>query len=435
MSVRVRWPGGAVVVVLGSLATPALAASDGAFTLEGPVAAPLIAGQRPWTRPGALPAAAVYLSKGDHLLGGLRLRSGILPGVADDERAGFVSLTLAGRWRPFLPVGRSMLTEGAWVEGVAGVNLTGGKPRPTAEGAIGYGFRIGAATLGPALRFLQSWERSGSRDISVALVGLDLAFSTKATFRSGPPPVLVHADARRLPQDRDKDGIVDIDDKCPLEAEDQDGFEDLDGCPEPDNDHDGIADADDKCPNQPENINGFEDSDGCPEPDRDRDGIADAVDKCPDEPEVVNGIDDSDGCPDQGVIQMVDNRIVLDATVLFDQDRARVRTAARAHLTAIVTLWHQHPEWERMIIEGHTDARGPDRYNDWLSAERAARVKKALVGMGVPAEKMEVKGMGRSHPVDTSDSEEAHRRNRRVEFVIVGPGHPATAATGSPGSH
>src|SRR4051794_8355068 len=126
MSVRVRWPGGALVLVLGSLASPAMAASDGAFTLEGPLAAPLVDGQRPWTRPGALPAAAVYLSKGDHLLGGLRLRSGILPGIADDSRSGFVSLTLAGRLRPFLPLGASMLTEGFWLEGVAGVNLTGG---------------------------------------------------------------------------------------------------------------------------------------------------------------------------------------------------------------------------------------------------------------------------------------------------------------------
>jgi outer membrane protein OmpA-like peptidoglycan-associated protein len=64
-------------------------------------------------------------------------------------------------------------------------------------------------------------------------------------------------------------------------------------------------------------------------------------------------------------------------------------------------------------------------------------VKKALVTMGVPAEKMEVKGMGRSHPMDTSGSEEAHRRNRRVEFVMIGPGHPGapTAATATPSAN
>jgi len=49
--------------------------------------------------------------------------------------------------------------------------------------------------------------------------------------------------------DRDGDGIVDAIDKCPDEPEDFDGFEDDDGCPDPDNDHDGIPDVQDKCPN------------------------------------------------------------------------------------------------------------------------------------------------------------------------------------------
>src|SRR5262249_17840091 len=85
------------------------------------------------------------------------------------------------------------------------------------------------------------------------------------------------------------DGIADALDKRPNEAEDKDGFQDADGCPDPDNDGDGIADAVDKCPNEPEDKDGFQDADGCPDPDNDGDGIADAVDKCPNEPETVNG--------------------------------------------------------------------------------------------------------------------------------------------------
>ena len=49
--------------------------------------------------------------------------------------------------------------------------------------------------------------------------------------------------------DRDGDGIVDAIDKCPDDPEDFDGFEDDDGCPDPDNDRDGIPDVQDKCPN------------------------------------------------------------------------------------------------------------------------------------------------------------------------------------------
>ena len=132
--------------------------------------------------------------------------------------------------------------------------------------------------------------------------------------------------------DTDKDGIPDGADQCPTEPEDKDGFQDEDGCPDPDNDADGVPDVKDKCPNQPESQNGFEDEDGCPDevpdrdkdgisdiddmcpdaggevvrakgpsygcPDRDKDGVPDNKDKCPDEPEDTDGFQDEDGCPD-----------------------------------------------------------------------------------------------------------------------------------------
>lgn len=102
--------------------------------------------------------------------------------------------------------------------------------------------------------------------------------------------------------DRDGDGYKDDEDQCPDEPEDFDGFEDEDGCPDPDNDNDGILDVDDRCPNIPEDFDGDEDKDGCPEgdkeTDRDGDGIPDSKDKCPDDPEDKDGFEDKDGCPD-----------------------------------------------------------------------------------------------------------------------------------------
>lgn len=99
-------------------------------------------------------------------------------------------------------------------------------------------------------------------------------------------------------EDSDHDGIPDKEDTCPNEREDFDGFQDLDGCPEPDNDQDGIMDAADKCPIEPEDKDGFQDEDGCPEIDNDRDGVNDGQDKCPNDPEDVDGFEDYDGCPD-----------------------------------------------------------------------------------------------------------------------------------------
>ena len=72
--------------------------------------------------------------------------------------------------------------------------------------------------------------------------------------------------AHRVPgsdrfDDSDHDGIINGKDRCPDQAEDYDGFEDDDGCPEADNDHDGVLDDDDECPDQA----GPRSNDGCPD--------------------------------------------------------------------------------------------------------------------------------------------------------------------------
>lgn len=120
-------------------------------------------------------------------------------------------------------------------------------------------------------------------------------------------------DGSALPRDRDADGISDGHDACPDVPENNNDFEDLDGCPDVipappppspvDSDGDGIPDSSDACPSQPETKNGYLDSDGCPDSvpapvDTDHDGIPDANDACPTGAEVVNGYQDTDGCPD-----------------------------------------------------------------------------------------------------------------------------------------
>lgn len=100
-------------------------------------------------------------------------------------------------------------------------------------------------------------------------------------------------------QDDDHDGLKNDEDRCPKDPEDVDGFEDSDGCPDPDNDSDGIPDSLDECPNQPEDQEGFNDTDGCPDMDNDGDGIADEKDQCPKLAEDFDGYQDKDGCPDE----------------------------------------------------------------------------------------------------------------------------------------
>lgn len=130
---------------------------------------------------------------------------------------------------------------------------------------------------------------------------LHAGVGTGLTPGFGSPEFRVYAGlgwAIQRPIDRDKDGLADPDDACKREPEDLDGFEDADGCPDPDNDSDGFPDDSDSCPDEPEDMDNFEDSDGCPEPDNDLDGIVDALDACPLEPEDADGYEDTDGCVD-----------------------------------------------------------------------------------------------------------------------------------------
>ncbi len=97
--------------------------------------------------------------------------------------------------------------------------------------------------------------------------------------------------------DKDGDGIFDVEDRCPDEPEDSDGWKDSDGCPEVDNDGDALLDGQDKCPNEAEDFDQFQDDDGCPEADNDKDGIDDIKDPCPNAAEDGKGKRPKDGCP------------------------------------------------------------------------------------------------------------------------------------------
>jgi hypothetical protein len=115
----------------------------------------------------------------------------------------------------------------------------------------------------------------------------------------GAPDLRLFAMAAFAPdfRDRDKDGVFDVNDKCPDQPEDRDGFQDNDGCPDLDNDTDQVPDAQDKCVNEAEDVDQFEDEDGCPEADNDKDGIPDLNDGCPNAAEDHAGKKPQDGCP------------------------------------------------------------------------------------------------------------------------------------------
>jgi outer membrane protein OmpA-like peptidoglycan-associated protein len=423
----------AALVLQALLMSPRLAhAQPVLISIEGQGALALTKPQSKLFGPGGAGAVAVHLPLAPAVLLGLRLRAGALsdgdppeqPGVRDPGPPSFELASLMLRLRPFASGRDVRRAPGFFLDLGAGGGITGRIGRPSFEAGLGWGFPIGATvTLAPTARYLQIWQPKqvlAREDARLLLLGLELTFNDAAQR-----PQLTAAKSERLPipppappPDRDHDGISDAHDRCPTRAEDRDGFQDEDGCPDLDNDGDDIPDAKDQCPNQVEDRDGFEDEDGCPDPDNDRDTFLDADDKCPNEPETVNGNDDYDGCPDEGLIELKDSRIVLPERVLFDYQLSRVRKRAYPTLDAIMKLKKQHPEWVMVRIEGHTDARGKPEVNQRISEKRANAVMEALIKRGYPADQITAEGFGETRLRDHGDSEQAHQKNRRVEFVV-----------------
>ena len=219
--------------------------------------------------------------------------------------------------------------------------------------------------------------------------------------------------------DTDGDGLTDDIDPCPDEAEDLDGFEDSDGCPDVDNDFDRVLDVNDDCPDVAEDRDGFEDDDGCPDPDNDGDGIADVDDLCPDRPEVFNGEKDEDGCPDDVKAVVTKEKIVILDKILFVTGKDEIIAQSFPILEAVKDLLLANPRIQRVRIEGHTDHRGDDDYNQELSETRAKAVLRYLVKAGVEGERLDSVGYGESMPIAPNDTDAGMQKNRRVEFVIV----------------
>jgi outer membrane protein OmpA-like peptidoglycan-associated protein len=117
-------------------------------------------------------------------------------------------------------------------------------------------------------------------------------------------------------------------------------------------------------------------------------------------------------------------RIDLSADVLFDFDKADVKSEAEPSLQKVAIVLNAHPD-AKVAIEGHTDAKGADAYNQTLSQQRAVSVKQWLVSNAkVNGANIATKGWGKSKPVahntrpDGSDDPEGRAKNRRVEIVV-----------------
>jgi len=116
-------------------------------------------------------------------------------------------------------------------------------------------------------------------------------------------------------------------------------------------------------------------------------------------------------------------KIEPDATInlnniFFDFDQATLKAESFPELNRIVTLLGEKPTLE-VEISGHADATGPEDYNLGLSERRAKSVVRYLTDKGVAKERVKVTFFGETRPVESNETKEGRRKNRRVEFKIL----------------
>lgn len=229
--------------------------------------------------------------------------------------------------------------------------------------------------------------------------------------------------------DRDKDGILDKDDRCPdtpglaefqgCPDTDGDGVPDIDdqcpdvagpvennGCPWPDTDGDGVVDKDDACPE----VAGPAENNGCPWPDTDGDGILDKDDACP----TVFGLAQYNGCPKPKSVTATEVEGEL-KNIYFDFDRATIKAESSARLDAAANLIKT--DGGNYLLEGQTDKKGPEAYNLDLSRRRAASVVSALDSRGVDVTSLKSIGVGEAKAVVPENASNDERQQDRKVVV------------------
>lgn len=105
--------------------------------------------------------------------------------------------------------------------------------------------------------------------------------------------------------------------------------------------------------------------------------------------------------------------------VNFEFDQSRLTTNAKSLLDPVASELVARPAID-IEIQGHTDSKGTDAYNQKLSERRAQSVVKYLGEKGVANERMDAVGYGESMPVADNATDEGRELNRRVELKVVG---------------
>lgn len=111
--------------------------------------------------------------------------------------------------------------------------------------------------------------------------------------------------------------------------------------------------------------------------------------------------------------------VLQDDSVKFALNRWELTPEAEARLTAFAEKLKTDNRNVYLEIQGHTDASGPESYNDHLGEERAEAVRRFLNSQGVALNRMNVISYGEKSPVQPNDTPDGRAANRRVVLIVM----------------
>jgi outer membrane protein OmpA-like peptidoglycan-associated protein len=116
---------------------------------------------------------------------------------------------------------------------------------------------------------------------------------------------------------------------------------------------------------------------------------------------------------------VIEKPIVLE-NIYYDFNKANIKPSSFKVLDALVTMLKDNPTlW--VELSSHTDAKGSDAYNQWLSEMRAISAVRYIVRNGIDKSRIKAKGYGETKPVEkcTTCTLQQNQLNRRTEFKII----------------
>jgi outer membrane protein OmpA-like peptidoglycan-associated protein len=123
--------------------------------------------------------------------------------------------------------------------------------------------------------------------------------------------------------------------------------------------------------------------------------------------------------PDASVERVGEGIIVeLSDKVLFDFGKSDLTDASKRSLDKIVEVFKKYPDTD-IEVQGHTDDKGSEEFNQGLSVRRAVAVTDYLNNKGINNSRLIVKGFGELAPKYENTTDEGRTQNRRVEFLVT----------------